>query len=93
MKYSGNGLIGGVFSEDFGLYESVKQDKNVSMTKKKIDKTVCYILAFSVIFLGISAGVYFAVGSFVFGIPAAILSVFALSKVAYRMTNGLFSLF
>lgn len=93
MKYSGNGLIGGVFSEDFGLYESVKQDKNVSMTKKKIDKTTCYILAFSVIFLGILAGVYFAVGNFVFGIPAAILSVFALSKVAYRLTNGLFSLF
>lgn len=93
MKYSGNGLIGGVFSEDFGLYESVKQDKNVSMTKKKIDKTTCYILAFSVVFLGISAGVFFAVGNFVFGIPAAILSVFALSKVAYRLTNGLFSLF
>ena len=93
MKYSGNGLIGGVFSEDFGLYESVKQDKNVSMTKKKIDKTTCYILAFSVVFLGISAGVFFAVGNFVFGIPAAILSVFALCKVAYRLTNGLFSLF
>lgn len=59
MKYSGNGLIGGVFSGDFGLYESVKQDKNVSMTKKKIDKTTCYILAFSVVFLGISAGVFF----------------------------------
>lgn len=58
MKYSGNGLIGGVFSGDFGLYESVKQDKNVSMTKKKIDKTTCYILAFSVICLGISAGVF-----------------------------------
>lgn len=93
MKYSGNGLIGGVFSGDFGLYESVKQDKNVSMTKKKIDKTTCYILAFSVICLGISAGVYFAVGNLVFGIPAAILSVFALGKVAYRLTNGLFSLF
>ena len=93
MKYSGNGLIGGVFSKDFGLYESVKQDKNVSMTKKKIDKTTCYILAFSVVFLGISAGVFFAVGNFVFGIPAAILSVFALGKVAYRLTNGLFSLF
>ena len=93
MKYSGNGLIGGVFSGDFGLYESVKQDKNVSMTKKKIDKTTCYILVFSVICLGISAGVFFAVGNFVFGIPAAILSVFALGKVAYRMTNGLFSLF
>ena len=93
MKYSENGLIGGVFSGDFGLYESVKQDKNVSMTKKKIDKTTCYILAFSVVFLGISAGVFFAVGNFVFGIPAAILSVFALCKVAYRLTNGLFSLF
>ena len=93
IKYSGNGLIGGVFSEDFGLYESVKQDKNVAMTKKKIDKTTCYILAFSVILFGLSAGVYFAVGNLVFGIPAAILSVFALSKVAYRMTNGLFSLF
>lgn len=93
MKYSGNGLIGGVFSGDSGLYESVKQDKNVAIVKKKIDKTACYILAFSVIFLGISAGVYFAVGNFVFGISAAILSVFAFSKVAYRMTNGLFSLF
>ena len=93
MKYSGNGLIGGVFSEDVGLYESVKQDKNVSMTKKKIDKTTCYILAFSVILFGLSAGVYFAVGNFVFGIPAAILSGFALCKVAYRLTNGLFSLF
>ena len=93
IKYSENGLIGGVFSGDFGLYESVKQDKNVSTTKKKIDKTTCYILAFSVVFLGISAGVFFAVGNFVFGIPAAILSVFALCKVAYRMTNGLFSLF
>ena len=93
MKYSGNGFIGGVFSEDFGLYESVKQDKNVSMTKKKIDKTTCYILAFSVILFGLSAGVYFAVGNLVFGIPAAILSVFALCKVAYRLTNGLFSLF
>lgn len=93
IKYSKNGLIGGVFSEDFGLYESVKQDKNVSMTKKKIDKTTCYILAFSVVFLGISAGVYFAVGNLVFGIPAAILSVFALCKVAYCLTNGLFSLF
>lgn len=92
MKYSAS-LIGGVFSEDFGLYESVKQDKNVSMTKKKIDKTTCYILAFSVAFLGISAGVYFAVGNLVFGMPAAILSVFALGKVAYRLTNGLFSLF
>ena len=93
MKYSGNGLIGGVFSGDSGLYESVKQDKNVAIVKKKIDKTACYILAFSVIFLGISAGVYFAVGNLVFGIPAAILSVFALGKVAYRLTNGLFSLF
>lgn len=92
MKYSAS-LIGGVFSEDFGLYESVKQDKNVSMNKKKINKTTCYILAFSVILMGISAGVYFAVGNFVFGIPAAILSVFALCKVAYRLTNGLFSLF
>lgn len=93
IKYSENGLIGGVFSGDFGLYESVKQDKNVSMTKKKIDKTTCYILAFSVICLGISAGVYFAVGNLVFGLLSAILSVFALSKVAYRLTNGLFSLF
>lgn len=93
MKYSGNGLIGGVFSEDVGLYESVKQDKNVSMTKKKIDKTTCYIFAFSVILFGLSAVVYFAVGNLVFGIPAAILSVFALGKVAYRLTNGLFSLF
>ena len=93
MKYSGNGLIGGVFSGDSGLYESVKQDKNVAIVKKKIDKTACYILAFSVIFLGISAGVYFAVGNLVFGISAAILSVFAFSKVAYRLTNGLFSLF
>lgn len=93
IKYSGHGLIGGVFSEDFGLYESVKQDKNVSMTKKKINKTTCYILAFSVILFGLSAGVYFAVGNLVFGIPAAILSVFALCKVAYRLTNGLFSLF
>lgn len=93
MKYSGNGLIGGVFSGDFGLYESVKQDKNVTIVKKKIDKTACYILAFSVILMGISAGIYFAVGNFVFGISAAILSVFALCKVAYRLTNGLFSLF
>ena len=93
MKYSENGLIGGLFFGSDGLYESVKQNKNVKINKKKIDKTTSYIIAFAVIITGLSAGVYFAVGNLVFGIAAAILSVFAFSKVAYRMTNGLFSLF
>ena len=63
----------------------------MTIVKKKIDKTTCYILAFSVVFLGISAGVYFAVGNLVFGLLSAILSVYALGKVAYRLTNGQFS--
>lgn len=90
MKFSKNGLIGGLFSSDKTLFKSIEKDKPLLKKPRKIDKSALYIFAFFVVLSGLCAVSYFAFDKLYLQIISVVIAMFAFSDVAYILTNKAF---